>query len=190
MEESRSKLWGQLFDGCHENTQYVKATFTEQYPQNFTQNLSASSTKFLFTESECLRFTNMDMEESSSKLWGQLFDGCHENHNSARPAMLSINLATKSMPEIRTLATFSKLVMQHSTAQPAVIGGEAAHKAMLELGQLYDDLEKGVRNVSPYESVRTLDHCITQLTETGEWRTSRWCPNCGPVCMMSRRALS
>ena len=67
------------------------------------------------------------------------------------------------MPEIRTLATFSKLVMQHSTAQPAVIGGEAAHKAMLELGQLYEDLEKGVRNVSPYESVRTLDHCITQL---------------------------
>ena len=105
----------------------------------------------------------MDMEESRSKLWEQLFGGCHEKQSTSRPTMLSINFATKSMPEIRTLATFSKLVMQHSTAQPAVIGGEAAHKAMLELGQLYEDLEKGVRNVSPYESVGTLDHCIAQL---------------------------
>ena len=58
------------------------------------------------------------------------------------------------------------MVVQHSTAQPAATGDEAAHKAMLamlELGQLYEDLEKGVRNVSPYESVGTLDHCIAQL---------------------------
>ena len=98
-------------------------------------------------------------------LWLQFMAGYEERHFNDRPSMLQIKREGLMCPSIDmyTLEAYSKLVMRHSTSSHAIVGGEPATNAMLELCKHYEDMKTAVRSTSPYDHVQTVVHCSQQM---------------------------